>query len=191
MIINEFNKNNWSTVPFITLLTNELKKELKKEKSTRFYSILLALLSFIQNEKVIKSFDPSFILHVIISCLYDESILYDYLFTHSFTHSLTYSLLLKLIQLFTHSLLNFHSLTHSFTHFYEKSPTETPSILFNELLTCYFLLYRDSANAVTEVNEILELTFMRIQPSVELVLTIFSLIPDVFILQLVCIIKKY
>ena len=84
IVISEFTKNNWSLLPFVSTLLEELRKEIKLGTSNRFYSILLALLYFIQDEKMLKSVDNEFLLSVITSVLFDES-------THSafFTFRLT------------------------------------------------------------------------------------------------------
>lgn len=77
IVISEFTKNNWSLLPFVSTLLEELRKEIKLGTSNRFYSILLALLYFIQDEKMLKSVDNEFLLSVITSVLFDKGILTD------------------------------------------------------------------------------------------------------------------
>ena len=68
---------------------------------------------------------------------------------------------------------------------------DSPSVLYDRLLLCYLLLYRDSANSITDIMQVIEIIFKRTMPSSELVSAVFSLIPDLFINQLVQIIKQY
>ena len=77
IIINEFTKNNWSLQPFITTLLADLRIEATKPRSNHFYSILLALLIFIQDDKQLKHEDSEFLLSVITSVLFDEGSSYQ------------------------------------------------------------------------------------------------------------------
>ena len=76
IIINEFTKNNWSLQPFIITLLADLRIAATQPRSNHFYSILLALLIFIQDDKQLKLEDSEFLLSIITSVLFDESIFY-------------------------------------------------------------------------------------------------------------------
>ena len=62
---------------FITTLLADLRIEATKPRSNHFYSILLALLIFIQDDKQLKHEDSEFLLSVITSVLFDEGSSYQ------------------------------------------------------------------------------------------------------------------
>lgn len=67
---------------------------------------------------------------------------------------------------------------------------DSPSILYDKLLLCYLLLYRDSESAIADITQVIQIIFERTLPSADLISAVFSLIPDLFITQLVSILKQ-
>lgn len=149
MIIKEYSHNNWSLIPFINTLLEELREEIKTGKSNRFYSLLLAILRFIKDEQLLKGDDSEFLLSIITSILFDES--------------------------------TFHN---SFLM------VDSPPVLYDRLLLSYLLLYRDCVDSNKNITQVLLIIFKRTMPSSELVSAVFSIIPEIFINQLVQCIKK-
>lgn len=149
MIIKEYSHNNWSLIPFINTLLEELREEIKIGKSNRFYSLLLAILRFIKDEQLLKGDDSEFLLSIITSILFDES--------------------------------TFHN---SFLM------VDSPPVLYDRLLLSYLLLYRDCVDSNKNITQVLLIIFKRTMPSSELVSAVFSIIPEIFINQLVQCIKK-
>lgn len=149
MIIKEYSHNNWSLLPFINTLLEELREEIKRGKSNRFYSLLLAILRFIQDEHLLKGDDSEFLLSIITSILFDES----------------------------ESLISFLMI-------------DSPPVLYDRLLLSYLILYRDSVDSNENITQVLLIIFKRTMPSSELISAVFSIIPDLFINQLVQCIKQ-